>query len=118
MKTWGSNSVAPVTSRLPSPFVAHVSQQTSPHWNLSINPLGLSLQGFPEMIPLPRPKRWVSRLGIILCLFREEVGIRDKEATPGESETLLETAPLLSLNRDGRGRQKILLPPHPLGMEW
>ena len=69
------------------------------------------------MIPFPRPKRWVSSLSIVLCLFREEVGIRDKEAAPGESETLLEKAPLLSLNKDGR-RQKILLPPHPLGAEW
>ena len=97
--------------------MAHVSQQTSPHWTLFIDLLGLSLQGFPETIPFPRPKRWVSSLSIGLCLFREEVGIRDKEAAPGESETLLETAPLLSLNRDGR-RQKILLPPHPLGTSW
>ena len=89
--------------------MAHVSQQTSPHWTLFIDLLGLSLQGFPETM--------VSSLSIVLCLFREEVGIRDKEAAPGESETLLETAPLLSLNRDGR-RQKILLPPHPLGTSW
>lgn len=57
-----------------SPLVVYMSWQPFPHWNLLIKPLGLSLQGFPEVISLPRPKRWVSRVSSIRRLIGGKLG--------------------------------------------
>lgn len=56
------------------PTRGYMSWQSFPHWNPLIKPLGLSLQGFPEVISLPRPKRWVSRVSSIRCLTGGKLG--------------------------------------------